>query len=51
MAKEKCYICGKDIERGFMNKIIGSTIKKNNKILYICNICQKEEAKKTKYNE
>jgi DNA-directed RNA polymerase subunit RPC12/RpoP len=49
MAKEKCSICGKEIERGFMDKIIGTIIKtkKDNKtqIDYICNTCQKEQTK------
>ncbi len=44
MAKEKCNICGNEVKRGFMDKIIGTTVKENNKILYICNICQREKS-------
>lgn len=48
MAKEKCNICGNEIKHGFMDKIIGTIIKEDNKVLYICNICQKEKLKSVK---
>ncbi|MGC9309991.1 MAG: hypothetical protein ACP5D2_04840 [Candidatus Nanoarchaeia archaeon] len=47
MAKEKCELCGKDIEKTFLNKPIGTIIKikKNNenKFVYVCNECQKSK--------
>lgn len=46
MSKEKCSICGKNIEKGFMDKIVGTIVKKKKdgklNFQYICNFCQKE---------
>lgn len=42
MTKEKCCICGEDIERGFMDKLVGTIVRKDKKVFYICNSCQKE---------
>jgi uncharacterized protein with PIN domain len=46
MAREKCAICNKEIEKGFMDKIIGTVVKiKNNdtkQTFLVCNTCQKE---------
>ncbi|MEM4397031.1 MAG: hypothetical protein QW757_00220 [Candidatus Woesearchaeota archaeon] len=41
----KCNICNKKIEVTFLNKILGTYIKKNSKLHPICNQCQKKYSK------
>lgn len=41
--KMKCDECGKEIKKTFLNKIIGTVVKKDGKKLYLCNECQKLE--------
>jgi len=46
MAKEKCEICGEELRRGFMDKIVGTRVKikdgGSNKFYFVCPVCQKE---------
>jgi len=38
----KCSICGKSIETIFLNKIVGTMIRKNSKKHHVCADCQKK---------
>lgn len=42
----KCSVCGKEIEKTFLNKIKGNYINKNGKIETLCNECFKKEFNK-----
>ncbi len=46
MVKLKCEICSDEIEKGFMDKIIGTSLKIKNgdksNIVYVCSFCQKK---------
>jgi len=42
----KCDICGAKIETTFLNKIVGSYVKKDGKKKVICPNCQKNLSKK-----
>ena len=46
MAREKCNICSSEIEKGFMDKIIGTVIKIKDgdsfKVYFVCSLCQKQ---------
>lgn len=42
MVKEKCFICKNELKVGFMNKILGTIVKKDNKTFFVCQNCQKE---------
>jgi len=38
----KCAICSKNIETIFLNKIVGTMMRKNSKKHYVCADCQKK---------
>jgi hypothetical protein len=38
----KCNLCKDKIEETFLNKILGTVVKHNNKLNYICKSCQKK---------
>jgi hypothetical protein len=39
----KCELCNREIEKTFLNKIVGTLIKdKEGKKHTVCNVCQKE---------
>lgn len=41
----KCDICNQKIEETFLNKILGTMVKKEGKKHYICSMCQKRNTK------
>ncbi|MEM2139346.1 MAG: hypothetical protein QXM96_04310 [Candidatus Woesearchaeota archaeon] len=47
----KCNICNKKIEVTFLNKILGTYIKKNSKLHTICKECQKKYSKEEILNK
>ena len=42
--KEKCYLCEEELQKTFLDKIIGTPIKikksETNEIIYVCPSCQ-----------
>lgn len=43
MIKMKCEICGKEIEKVFLDKIKGTYFRYGKKLKAVCSICQKKE--------
>ncbi|HLC86355.1 MAG TPA: hypothetical protein VJG30_03655 [Candidatus Nanoarchaeia archaeon] len=41
----KCSICNENIEKTFLDKIIGTYIKKGKKLEAVCSNCQRKKAK------
>lgn len=42
MVKERCFLCKEEIKTGFMDKIIGTSIKLKKQNYFICSGCQKK---------
>ena len=46
MAKEKCEICGSELEKTFLDKLVGTIVKtgegETSKKHFICSDCQKQ---------
>lgn len=48
MVKEKCSICKEEIKTGFMDKIIGTSIKIKKQTFFVCPNCQKKHKQNLK---
>jgi len=48
MAKEKCFLCKEELKTGFMDKIVGTTIKLKKQSFFICSDCQKKHKENLK---